>query len=178
MDRLRAGLEGPPDAHGQKPAVVLPGTHVIDVAAVANPLAGDVGLGFVLVVSPIEPAVQVILVLTPRNPGHDVDAVAVVVPGLDAGRQTAVDAVHNGHVGAQVGDITVRRPGLEAGPFEVLVGIDQPRLGLGRQPETHQRQQDGKETHGAHDRGRRGFCHRFCSPAARAAAPSDRAIPR
>src|ERR1035441_1946564 len=120
VDCLGAGVERALDTLAEVFPVVGPGAHVINIAAVADLVPGTIRLGFILVVHAVKPAIEVILVIPPRDARHDVDAVAVVAPGLDAPRQAGVDTINEDHVGAQVGYSAPGRPGLEAGPFQAL----------------------------------------------------------
>src|ERR1035438_5946543 len=123
VDCLGAGVERALDALAEVFPVVGPGAHVINIAAVACLLPVQNGLGLVFVVHAVEPAVEVILIGSPRNAGHDVDAIAVVAPRLDALRQAGVDAVNEDYVGAQVGDGAPGRSRLEASAFQLLLRV-------------------------------------------------------
>ena len=109
MHCLHARIEASLHANAQVLAEVLRRAHVVHVAAVADLLAVAVGLRVVHVVRPVEPAVEIVLIMPPRDAGHQVHAVAAVPPALHAVRQRAVDAVHHGHVGPEVAQ---RAPGL------------------------------------------------------------------
>src|ERR1035441_3419786 len=88
VDCLGAGVERALDALAEVFPVVGPGAHVINISAVACLLPVQNCLGLVLVVHAVEPAVEVILIVPPRNARHDVDAVAAIPPRLDAARHT------------------------------------------------------------------------------------------
>ena len=89
----------------------------------ADFVAVTVGLRLVLVVDAIETTVQIILVVSPGDTRHDVNAVAPLSPGIDPFWQAGIDAIHHRHIRAQV---SVRAPclsGLKTSPFQVLLRI-------------------------------------------------------
>ncbi len=140
VNGLGAGVEGALDADAQEPAEARPRAHIIDIAAVTDLVAVAIGLGFVLVVDAIEPAVEVVLVIAPGYARHDVDAVAAVAPRLDPLGQAGVDAVDDGHIRAQVAAAAPALAGLEAGALEVLLRVGGKRrreLGGGSEGRDH-----------------------------------------
>jgi hypothetical protein len=86
-------------------------------------MAVAVGLLLVFVVVAVEIAAQVILVIAPGDAGHQVDAVAVIAPGLDALRQGGIESIDNGDIRAQIAVGLPRRVGLEASAFQVLLRV-------------------------------------------------------
>ena len=124
VNGLSARIERALDPHAEKLPVISPGTHVIDIAAVADFLSGKVRLGLVLVIDAVKSAVEVLLVATPGNAGHDVDAVAVLAPALDALWQARINAIDDGHIRAQVRRATPGLSGLKTGALQRL-----PRIG-------------------------------------------------
>src|ERR1035437_10039639 len=123
MDCFGTGVECALDALAEEFAVVRPGAHVVNIPAVADLVPGAICLGLVFVVHAVKPAVEVILVVPPRDARHNVDAIAAIPPRLDALRQSGVDSVNEHHVGAQVGDAAPGRPRLKASAFESLLWV-------------------------------------------------------
>ena len=123
MDRLRARIQRALHAYAEKFAIVGAGAHVVHVAAVAALAPVADRLGFVLVIDAIEAAIEVVLIISPGNAGHDMDAIAMVAPGGDAVGQFLVNAVNDGHVRAQIIFFTPRRAGLKTGALQSLAGI-------------------------------------------------------
>src|ERR1035438_5240539 len=74
MDGFGTGVERALNPLAKILAIVRPGAHVIDIAAVADLVAGLVRLGLVFVVHAVEPAIEIILIVPPRDARHDVDA--------------------------------------------------------------------------------------------------------
>src|SRR6185436_17509194 len=109
MHGFHACVERALHTHGQEFPEVRAGAHVIDIAAVTDLLAGAVGLRFILVIDTVEAAVEVILVIPPRNAGHQVNAITAVAPRLDALRQPGINSVNDGDVGTQIAGLAPRR---------------------------------------------------------------------
>jgi len=84
-------------------------------------MAVAVGLFLVLMIVAVELAVKVILVIAPGDPRHQVDAVAMIAPGLDALRQGGIESIDNRDIRTQIAVPLPRRVRLEASPFQVLL---------------------------------------------------------
>jgi hypothetical protein len=145
MNGFGAGLQGPLHPNAQELSVIGPGTHVEDVVAVpvAMRVALDISLFLVLVVSAVETALDIFLVLTPSHDGHDVDAITVLAPGLDPVGQPRINAINDGDIRTQVAQPAPRGASLEASAFEDLLGICGPRQRFLRSPR-EQWQQEGQ----------------------------------
>src|SRR5437899_2342682 len=89
VNGLRACVQRPLDADPQKFSVIGPRTKVKDVpaAAVKMAIAVAIGLFLVFMVHAVETAMEIILILAPCYPGHNMNPVAMLAPGLDALRQ-------------------------------------------------------------------------------------------
>src|SRR5437660_888279 len=98
MNCFGPGIERALDADTKEFSVIRAGAHVINVPAMADLVSVAIGLRFVLMIDAVEFGVEVILVLTPGHAGHDVDAVAMIAPGLHPARQIGADAVSNGDI--------------------------------------------------------------------------------
>ncbi len=89
----------------------------------ANLVSVALRLRFVFVIDAVETTIEIILIFTPCDASHHVNAITVLAPGFDAGRKICVNAVNNGDIGTQ---ISLRRPcfaGLKTSAFENLIGI-------------------------------------------------------
>src|SRR4051794_24260785 len=93
VDRLHAGIERTLDSDAKIVTEIFGGTHVVDIAPVADLVSISIGLCVVLVIYAIESAVQIILVFPPGDAGHEMNTVAVVAPGFDAIGERGPDAV-------------------------------------------------------------------------------------
>src|SRR5882757_4640126 len=98
MNRLRPGIKRPLDPNAKEFAVIGAGTHVIYIAPVADLVSLTICLRFILVVDSIEAAVEVILILAPGHPGHDMDAITVLAPGFNPRGQIGVYAIYDGDI--------------------------------------------------------------------------------
>ena len=123
MNRLGTGLQRALDADAKEFAVVGAGTHVIYITTVADLVAVAICLCFVLVVYTVEAAIEVILILSPRDTRHDVNAIAVFAPGFDARRQIGVNAINDGDIRTQIPLRTPRFARLEASAFKNLISV-------------------------------------------------------
>ena len=145
MNRLGPGIQGALHADAEEFAVVGAGAHVIDIAAVADFIPVSLGLGLVLVIDAIEAAVEIVLIFAPGHAGHDMDTVAMVAPGGDAGGQIGINAINDGDIGTEVAVGGPRSAGLKTGAFERLAGIDRRHRIAGRRPTIKGSHQGGKE---------------------------------
>ncbi len=127
MDRFGSGIQGALHADAKEFAVVLARRHVIDVAAVADLLAVAFGLGLILVVHPVEAAIEVILILSPRHARHHVNAIAVVPPRGNPRRQIGVNTINNRHVGTQICPRTPRLARLKTSALQCRPGVRRTR---------------------------------------------------
>src|SRR5690349_21079137 len=103
VDGLRPGVQGTLHTPAQELSVIGARAHIVNVASV---------------VDPVEPAVQVILVMAPGNAAHHVDPIAVLAPGLDPLGQFRIDAIDNCHIRTQVPVSTPALSGLKTGAFQ------------------------------------------------------------
>src|SRR5258707_11312241 len=81
MDRLRPGIEGALNTHTEELPVICAGAHIVHVASMAYLMSFAVGLGLVFVIHSIEAAIQIVLVMAPRNSAHHVNAISMLAPG-------------------------------------------------------------------------------------------------
>ena len=95
MNCLRPRIERALNSDAKELSVIGSGTHVVHIPAVADSVSVTIGLGLVFVVDAIEPAVKIILILSPGNTGHDVNAVTAITPTLHSGGQIGSDTVGN-----------------------------------------------------------------------------------
>src|ERR1043166_6852069 len=95
MNGVRAGLECALNADAEKFSEVRSGAHVENVGrkapAVTDLVTGPFRLRFVLVIDAVEFALDIILVAAPGNSGHDVRAIAVFAPALEAIGQPGIN---------------------------------------------------------------------------------------
>ncbi len=86
-------------------------------------VAVSVHLLLVLMIVAVELAVQVILVITPRHPRHQVNPIPVFAPGLDPRSHAGIEPINNRHIRPQ---IAIPPPGcvrLEARPLQALLRV-------------------------------------------------------
>ena len=102
MNRDGTGVHRLLDALAEKLAEVFARRHVIDVATMRDHVAVAVGLGLVDVIGSVKSAVEIILVMTPRNAGHQVRDVTLGFPLGDPSRERIVHAVTDRHVGTKL----------------------------------------------------------------------------
>src|SRR5262249_9757477 len=105
-------------------SVIRSGTHIINIAAMTMPRAGLVGLFLVFVIHAVETTVNVILVLSPGDAGHDMDAVSRVAPRANTFGQAGIDAIGDGDVRAEIAIGAESLAGLKASAFQFRRGID------------------------------------------------------
>ena len=136
MERLRAGVERPLHTGRQIAAVIQARRDVRNrlVAAMQNPFTLAVGLRFIPVPRSVELAVEVVLILSPRDAGHHMDGVAVIAPTGDIGRHFRTDPVHHGDIAI---DIHARLPGassLKTQPFVAGIAAEPLLAGIAAEP--------------------------------------------
>ena len=123
VHRLHPGGDGPFDSLGQEIAVVDPRAHVVNIATVRDLLAVALRLRLVLMVRPVEPTIEIILVLAPRDAGHQVRDIPLRFPARDPVGEAGVDPVADRHVGPELQVGSPLRMGLKRGALAVLVRI-------------------------------------------------------
>src|ERR1041385_4331430 len=116
------------DALAKKLSIIGPRAHVVNVAPVADLISQAICLPLIFVIDPVELAVEIILIAAPGNPGHDVNPVTMLAPGLHAFRQVRPDAVRDRHIRAQIARFAPGLAGLKTGSLEDLTRIGRERI--------------------------------------------------
>jgi len=124
MNRVGTCLKRFPYSCAEKLSVIRARAHVKDVASMAMPIPISIRLNLIIVLNTIETAFDIVLVISPGDPGHHVDAIAMLSPRLHSLRQSGSDAIRNGNVGPEIAMLTPWLAGLETRPLKVLLWIN------------------------------------------------------
>src|SRR5436190_19476482 len=123
MNRLSASLKRFLDSDTEKLSVIRARAHIIDVATVTMAIPISVRLNLVVVFNSVEMPFDIILVISPGDTGHHMDAISVFAPRLHSLRECRPNAVSDGNVGAEIATVAPRLAGLKTGALKVLVWI-------------------------------------------------------
>ena len=126
MDTLSPGFERSLNAEAKKLAVVLAGRHIIHIAPVRDSVAVLLRLRFVHMVDAIEPAIQVVLVLPPRNAGHHMHPVPLRLPRRDSRPDVGADPIAHRDIRAELNPRIPGSAGLKTRSFQGLFRISWP----------------------------------------------------